>query len=137
VFGEGFAVVREAPAILISDDDIAFRETLCGALEPEGYRTLEAGDGEQALHIVRSENVHLVLLDIHMPKLSGLEVMRLVRQFKSLLPCILLSADLDETLERQARMLRAFSVLAKPVSLQQVKSVVEMAIRQVYNQPEF
>ena len=122
----------ESPSLLITDDDPAFRETLRGLFEPEGYRTLLAGDGEEALCIVRTEEVHIVLLDMHMPKLTGLETLRQVRQFKALLPCILLSADLDELIIEQARLLRAFSVLAKPVTRRQIIGTVRQALERTY-----
>ncbi len=123
----------EAPSLLITDDDAAFRETLQGVFEPQGYRTLLAGDGEQALKIVRTEVVHLVLLDMHMPKLTGLETLRLVKQFKALLPCIILSADLDEVLAEQARRAHAFSVLRKPVSGRLITGVVRQALEWTYH----
>jgi CheY-like chemotaxis protein len=123
----------EAPSLLITDDDRAFRETLQGVFVPQGFRTLLAGDGEEALSIVRREEVHLLLLDMHMPKLTGLETLRAVKRFKSILPCILLSADLDEPLIEQARLARAFSVLAKPVTVRQITSIVRLALEQTYN----
>jgi len=121
------------PSLLIADDDLAFRETLQGVFEPQGYRTWLAGNGEEALDIVRSKEVHLVLLDMHMPKLSGLETLRLVKQFKALLPCIILSADLDEWLVEQARLARAFSVLRKPVTRYQITLSVREALEWTYN----
>ena len=126
----------EAPSLLITDDDHAFRETLQGVFEPRGYRTLLAGDGEEALSIVRSQEVHLVLLDMYMPKLTGLETLRQVKQFKSILPCILLSAQLDELVIRQARTARAFSVLSKPVTMRQITRVVRLALKRTYNWTE-
>ena len=122
----------DSPSILITDDDLDFRETLRFVLEPFGFRTLLAGDGEEALHIVHSEDVHVVLLDMHMPKLSGLETIRRVKQMNSRLPCILLSAGLDELLIRQAHLAEAFSVLAKPVTRQQLTSVVNQALQRTY-----
>jgi CheY-like chemotaxis protein len=122
----------EYPSLLITDDDRDFRETLRGVLEPR-FRTLVAGDGEEALDIVRRQEVHLLLLDMHMPKLTGLETLRRVKQFKSRLPCILLSAALDEALIRQAELAEAFSVLSKPVTRQQITSTVEAALRRIYN----
>jgi CheY-like chemotaxis protein len=124
-----------SPSILISDDDVEFRETLRGMFEPQGYRTIVAADGEEAVEIVRSEPIHLALLDLHMPKLSGLEVLRFINQFNALLPCILMSAGLDEAVRRQAERL-AFSVLAKPVSGLHVRSLVEAALRLVYGPTE-
>ena len=123
----------EAPSLLITDDDPAFRETLQEVFEPQGFRTLLAGDGEEALAIVRREEVHLVLLDMHMPKLTGLETLRLVKQFKVILPCILLSAGLDELLIEQARLAQAFSVLSKPVTRRQITGVVHQALEWTYN----
>jgi CheY-like chemotaxis protein len=121
----------EFPSLLITDDDRDFRETLRTVFEPR-FRTLVAGDGEEALHIVRSQEVHLVLLDQHMPKLTGLETLRRVKQFKALLPCILLSAGLDDTIIRQAQLAEAFSVLAKPISREKLTSTVDAAMRRIY-----
>jgi len=122
----------EFPSLLITDDDRDFRETLRSLFEPR-FRTLVAGDGEEALDIVRSQEVHLLLLDMHMPKLTGLETLRRVKQFKSRLPCILLSAGLDEAIIRQAQLAQAFSVLSKPISRQQLTSTVDDAMKRIYN----
>jgi two-component system chemotaxis response regulator CheY len=121
-----------SPSILISDDDVEFRETLREMFEPQGYRTIVTGDGQEAVEIVRSESIHLVLLDLHMPRLSGLEVLQLIKNFNALLPCILMSAGLDEVVRRQAEQL-AFSVLAKPVSGPHIRSLVEAALRRAYD----
>lgn len=121
------------PSLLITDDDLSFRETLRGVLEPQGFRTLTAGDGEEALEIVRHEEVHLLLLDMHMPKLTGLETLRQVKQFKALLPCIILSAAADEEMIEQARRAEAFSVLSKPVNRLNLTNLIRMALRRTYN----
>ena len=126
-------MIIEPPSLLITDDDLAFRETLRGLFEPEGYRTLLAGDGEEALSIVRSREVHLLLLDMHMPKLTGLETLRLVKQFNAVLPCIILSAQVDDALIEQARRAHAFSVLPKPVTRRQITLSVRLALRRTYN----
>jgi len=125
--------VVENPSILISDDDLGFRETLQHVFESQGFRTLLAGDGEEALHIVEHEQVHLLLLDMHMPKLTGLEVLRMVRRFRALLPCIILSAAADEALMREAQLERAFSVLSKPVTRRQITITVAQAFERTYN----
>jgi CheY-like chemotaxis protein len=120
------------PSLLITDDDHDFRETLRSVFEPR-FHTLVAGDGEEALDIVRSREVHLVLLDMHMPKLTGLETLRRVKQFKSRLPCILLSAGLNDLIIQQAQLAEAFSILSKPISRQQLTSTVDAAMRRIYN----
>jgi CheY-like chemotaxis protein len=122
----------EHPSILITDDDPNFRETVSGVLQPRGYRTLLASNGEEAVDIVRAAEVHLVLLDNNMPKLTGLETLRLVKEVRSLLPCILLSARLDEALRDAALRANAFSVLSKPVSCGDITSAVARALRETY-----
>ncbi len=125
------------PSILITDDDRDFRDTLYGVFESRGFRTLLAGDGEEALDIIRHEDVHLALFDMHMPRLTGLEAMRRLRQLElkdpSLsLPCILISAALDAEIVQQARQQNVFTVLAKPVGLKEVTLAVNQALQQAY-----
>jgi DNA-binding response OmpR family regulator len=123
----------DRPSLLITDDDRDFRETLAELLGQRGYRTHLAGDGEQAVRIVESEQIHLVLLDMHMPKWTGLETLRRVRKFRATLPCILISAGLDDQILAQARSARAISVLSKPVSCGTVMRTVNEVLRRTYN----
>ncbi len=127
------AVTGATPNLLITDDDLGFRETLRGVLEPMGFRTFMASDGEEALAVVRREEVHLVLLDMHMPRLTGLETLRLLKQIKVVLPCIILSANADDELREEARRADAFSVLSKPVSRINLTTIVRTALRRTYN----
>jgi CheY-like chemotaxis protein len=122
----------ETPSLLITDDDPGFRETLRVVFEPKGFRTLLAGDGEEALEIVHNETVHVVLLDMHMPKLTGLETLRMLKQFRAMLPCILLSAQLDELMIEQARLAHAYSVLSKTVTVGQITGAVRQAMQRTY-----
>jgi len=119
------------PNLLITDDDRAFRETLCDAFAPSGFRTLSARDGAEALEIARDQSVHLLLTDMHMPRMTGLETIRRIRQFV-ILPCILLSAGLDEGLREEARRAEAFSVLPKPVRIADIRGEVERAMMLTY-----
>lgn len=126
----------EIPSILITDDDHGFRETVRGMFEPRGFRTYLAADGEEALRIVGAESVHLLLLDMHMPRLTGLETARRLRQTHSRLPFVLMSAALDPSIVEEARSIDAFSVLPKPVSCQTLTSTVEQVFRLIYGWPE-
>lgn len=122
-------------SLLITDDDADFRETLRTVFEPRGFRTLLASDGEEALKIVEHDDVHLVLLDMHMPRLTGLETLQRVKRFKHRLPCILLSAAADEELVRRALLAEAFAVLHKPVSQGKITSTVQLALERTYSWP--
>ncbi len=121
-----------APTLLITDDDAGFRETLRDVFEPEGFRTVLAEDGLEAFEIVKTEPVHLALLDMHMPRIDGVETIRLVHELKPELPCILLSAALDEMIVKAAKEVLAFSILSKPCSRKQITSIVRQAIRVTY-----
>jgi len=129
-------VIAPTPSLLITDDDRGFRETLRGVFEPQGFRIHLARDGEEALEIVRTHEVHLVLLDMHMPKLTGLETLRRVKQLHAFLPCILLSAEADEQMVKDALLAQAFSVLAKPVTRLTITTTVRTALRTTYNWSE-
>ena len=122
-------------AILIADDDTNCRQALRDIMEPEGFRTLLASSGEEALDIVREVDVHLVLLDMHMPTLTGLETLQLVRQIKAMLPAILITGDANDSLIRQACQMRFYSVIPKPVSKNVVLYTVLKALTFVYGTP--
>jgi DNA-binding NtrC family response regulator len=122
-------------SVLITDDDSGCREALRDIMEPEGYRTLLASSGEEALEIVREESVHVALFDMNMPKLTGLETLELVRQINAMLPVILVTADRTETLMRQALKAQAYSVIAKPVSKHIVLYTVVRALVRAYGEP--
>ena len=120
-------------SILITDDDAECREALREVFEPQGYRTYLAQSGEEAIDIVQDHDVHLALMDMHLPRLSGLETIAIVRQIKGLLPTILISGDLDENLLRRALSEHAFCVLAKPVNKHIVIYVANKALKKYYN----
>ncbi|HEV2945777.1 MAG TPA: response regulator [Gemmataceae bacterium] len=122
-------------SVLITDDDSGSREALRDIMEPEGYRTLLASNGEEALEIVREEPVHVALFDMNMPKLSGLETLELARQINAMLPVILVTADRTEALMRQALRAQAYSVIAKPVSKHIVLYTVVRALARAYGEP--
>jgi len=127
---------RRPYSILITDDDLGCRETLRDIVEPEGFHTLLACSGEEALDIIREEPIHLVLLDMHLPRMTGLETLQLLHQINALLPCILVTADASERLMRDAFRARAYSVIPKPVSKNVLLYTMVRALMRVYGTPE-
>jgi CheY-like chemotaxis protein len=119
-------------SILVTDDDPAARETFREIFEPAGYKTLLAESGEEAIDIAQQNDIHLAVMDMHLPKLTGLETMAIVRQIKGLMPMILVSADHDDGLLRKALSAQAYCVLAKPVSKNVVIYVVSRALTKFY-----
>ena len=74
--------------------------------------------------------VHLVLIDMHMPRLTGLEAIARIKQVQATLPCILISGQVDESMRRSAD---AFRVLTKPISFRLVTETVHEALRAAYD----
>jgi CheY-like chemotaxis protein len=119
-------------SILIADDDDRCREALRDIMEPEGFRTLLAASGEEAVDIVRGAAVHLILLDMHMRTLTGLETLQLARQINALLPAILVTGDVNQSLMRQAFQAHVYSVIPKPVAKNVVLYTVVRALERSY-----
>ena len=76
----------ETPQLLISDDDRDFRVTLQSVFDRSGYGTILAANGEEAVEIVKQETVHVVLIDMHMPKKTGLEAIREIKELSESIP---------------------------------------------------
>jgi CheY-like chemotaxis protein len=119
-------------SILIADDDEAHRSALREIFAPYGFRTLLASNANEALTTFEFEAVHCLLLDMHMPDLTGLETMRIVRRRRQWLPCIIITADESRETRQQAFESQAFSVLSKPVNRELVVFTVRRALHHVY-----
>lgn len=119
---------------LIADDDPDFRATLRAVLEPF-LRTVEAESGEQAIDIVREVRVDIVLVDMHMHILTGLETVQIVKGFQATIPCILITADATDELRKSAQLVSAFAVLKKPVTRKELVATVNTALGNAYSDP--
>ncbi len=128
-------MIVDVPSMLITDDDRDFRETLGGVFEARGFHTMLAEDGQEALDILLRERIHVMLVDMHMPRLTGLETIRRVKQIDAGVPCILLSGEMTEMLAEAARQAAAFASHAKPISLPEITQTVRLAMRQAYDWP--
>lgn len=124
------------PTLLITDDDRDFRETLRGAFEQRGFETYLAADGEEALAFLQARPVHLLLVDMYMPRLTGLETIRRLKQLPHPLPAILMSSALSPQIEQAAHDEHVFSVLPKPFSFSTIREAVRQAMRQTYDWAE-
>ena len=122
--------------VLVADDDRGNREVLGEVLDNQGFRTVLAEDGGRAVELVRVELVHLVLFDMHMPRLTGLEAFTLIRQsLDRALPAVLMTADATTDLIRRAFQAQVFSVIPKPVNKNIVLDTLTRALAKVYGIP--
>lgn len=80
------------PTILVVDDEENIRHLYKAELEDEGYQVLTAGDGEEALEVFDSQDVHLMTIDIKMPKMDGLDLITNIRERDKELPIVVCSA---------------------------------------------
>lgn len=104
--------------ILVADDQQANRTVLCRILERAGHRVQQACDGEQALDQLETDTIDLAIVDMHMPRLSGLDVLRQLRFMQAggrKTPVIVLSADATAQAARDAEEAGAPAFLTKPV----------------------
>jgi two-component system, OmpR family, response regulator len=125
----------DSPTILLVDDEDSVRKLLTYPLEHEGFRVLQAGDGEQALSRFAEERVDLVVLDIMLPKLDGLEVCRRLRT-QSTVPIIMLTARDDELDKVVGLELGADDYITKPFSIREFRSRVRALLRRAAIAPQ-
>ena len=119
---------HDAATILLVDDEDAVQKLLTYPLEHEGFRVLQARDGEEALERFESEPVDLVVLDLMLPKLDGLEVCRRLRA-SSAVPIIMLTARDDELDKVVGLELGADDYITKPFSIREFRSRVRALLR--------
>jgi CheY-like chemotaxis protein len=119
--------------VLIADDDRGIRETLGEILDKQGFRTVLAADGSQAVELVQVDLVHLILFDMNKPRLTGLEALSVIRQtLDKILPAVLMTADATNDLIRRAFQAQVFSVIPKPINTNIVLHTLSKALAKVY-----
>ena len=114
--------------ILVVDDDPAILRLLCTNLKARGYEVATATDGEESLEAVESDFVDLIILDIMMPKVDGVEVCRRIREWSNI-PIIMLSARGDEKAKVKCLDLGADDYLTKPFGIAELMARVKTAFR--------
>ena len=117
-----------ARTILVVDDEPTLRETLVDALEADGFRVVAAADGREALTRFRADRPDLVLLDLMLPELSGIEVCRIIRA-ESGVPIVMLTAK-DSELDKVVGLeLGADDYVTKPFSLRELSARIRALFR--------
>ena len=115
--------------ILITDDEKSIRNALREILEFENYSVLEAENGEEALRIIQTETVDLVLLDIKMKGMDGIEVLEKIKETNTELPVIMISGHGNIKIAVEATKTGAFDFLEKPPDLNRLLISVRNALK--------
>lgn len=118
---------ERAPRILIVDDDKGQRSLLDSFLRSQGFDTLPVGSGEMALEALREGEFSLMISDVRMPGMTGLETLRRARQQHSVLPVLLVTAYADIREAVDAMRDGALNYLAKPIDLDELLVTVQQA----------
>ena len=120
--------MADSSTILLVDDEDAVQKLLAYPLERDGFRVLQARDGAEALELFDDERVDLVVLDLMLPKLDGLEVCRRLRSGSDV-PIIMLTARGDELDKVLGLELGADDYITKPFSIREFRSRVRALLR--------
>ncbi|HEX2045279.1 MAG TPA: response regulator transcription factor [Gaiellaceae bacterium] len=121
--------------ILLVDDEESIQKLLTYPLERDGYRVVHARDGEEALARFGEEAVDLVVLDLMLPGLDGLEVCRRMRESESAVPIIMLTARGDEVDKVVGLEIGADDYITKPFSIREFMSRVRALLRRAQLPP--
>ena len=121
--------------ILVVEDDKVIREGICEYLSEFGYEMYEAEDGRKALDIFKNKDINLIILDIQIPLLNGLEVLKEVRK-ESKIPILMLTAFSDEEYKISAFSSLADGYIEKPFSLPVLKVRIDSLIKRYYKEVE-
>src|SRR5215208_3334680 len=121
-------MANESPRILLVDDEQALQTLLAYPLRKDGYEVVSAHDGREALDRFGEQRFDLVVLDIMLPKVDGIEVCRRLRS-RSQVPIIMLTAKDDETDKVLGLELGADDYITKPFSVREFRSRVKAALR--------
>jgi nitrogen regulation protein NR(I) len=122
-------MLPEHKQILVVDDEPNLRRVLSAQLERDGYEVHTAEDGEQALGILKEHHIDLVITDLRMPKIDGMELLRRAQKIDAELPVVMITAHgtVDNAVE--ALKTGAFDYLTKPFDQVEVRTIVAKALR--------
>jgi len=123
-------MIMNTAKVLIVEDDLTLMETLEYNLRRQGYHVLTAADGLKALELARQEQPHLIVLDIMLPHMDGLEVCRLLRQEMNV-PILMLTARAAEVDRVLGLKMGADDYLTKPFGMRELLARVKTLLRRV------
>lgn len=115
--------------VLIVDDQNGIRVLLMEVFGSEGYQTFQASNGKMALEIVKSESPDLVLLDMKIPGMDGLEILKRIKEINRDIKVIMMTAYGELDMIKEATELGALMHFTKPFDIDEMRTVVNMQLR--------
>jgi len=130
IFGRAMTLTTPATRILVIDDNQSLVDMVSTFLRGEGYRVLGALSGDEGLKLAILSRPELVLLDIGLPEINGLELLTRIRSMNPSARVIMVTGNTDPDLAREAFRLGALAYVDKPFDLGYLKRVVAMALNE-------
>lgn len=118
-----------SPSVLIADDNERWRSAVEDILVRAGFLTLEAASGEEAIEVVRTERLDLLLIDFRMPRLDGIQTLRIIRREHRWLPAVLMTAEPQQLPLDEVQDLQIHSVITKPADRRVIVTTVTRIVR--------
>jgi DNA-binding response OmpR family regulator len=115
--------------LLIIEDDHRLSESICSALSKEGYECQPAYDGQMAAKSFQQNEFHLILLDLNLPKINGIDLCRTFRGINAVVPIIVITAFGDIDSKMDAFNLGADDYLVKPVHLKELSAKIKVILK--------
>jgi len=123
---------RKKTRLLVVDDTEAMRKCIEYYFKEKGFTVLTAKSGEEALPIIIGQQPAIMLVDITLPEMNGIELLKLVRQFNKTIKVIFISAEIEDYKDNpQLKQLDIFAFLDKPPDFFELESLIKKALMQV------
>jgi CheY-like chemotaxis protein len=117
----------ERKRVLVVDDDPGMVATLCDVLELHGWETIRGFDGEAAVRLALEHDVDVLLMDVRMPRMSGVDALRTIRQRRPDARTVLMTAYASQDVLTEAQRQGVLRIMRKPLDLPELVSVLEGA----------
>ncbi|MCX5683310.1 MAG: response regulator [Planctomycetota bacterium] len=128
--------ISDEPSVLITDDSQSWRSVVEEILSRSGFRTRQATCGEEAIELVRTEWIDIVLIDFHMPRLDGIQTLRIMRATGNWQPAVMMTGHPEAVPPDEAQALKVESIMAKPTNRQVIVTTVTRIVRRATAGPE-
>lgn len=115
--------------ILVVEDDVNIRKLMCAVLKQNGFETLQAADGLEALEVMDKYHVDLVILDLMMPNMDGYELTRQLRMTWATLPILMVTAKQEQSDKRKGFIVGTDDYMTKPVDEQEMVLRIKALLR--------
>lgn len=120
--------MQQQKKVLVVDDQYGIRILLYEVLGKEGYSTFQAANGKQALEIVRKESPHLVILDMKIPGMDGIEILKQIKKIDENIKVIMMTAYGELDMIKEATQLGALTHFTKPFDIDELRLAVNQQL---------